>query len=402
MQDILDSLGGQEWFSTVDMSKAYHQGYIKEECGKLTAFSTPWALYEWIKIPYGLTNAPPCFQRYMNECLGGLRDLKCIAYLDSILIYGRTFEEHLENLEAVLKRLKEKGIKINAKKCHFFQREVKYFESLVSKDGYGADPQDSIALEKFCAPPKTVGELRSLLGFLGYYRCYVKNISKILKLLYDLLKKEITKPKLKKDKTSKKKESSQLDSKTAIEWTEQHQFILSEILDILKSPELMSFPNFEKPFIVYCDASETGLGAVLCQNEEGKLKVISYASRTLTPAEKNYHLHSGKFEFLALKWTITDRFRDYLLYGSPFDVYTDNNPLTYILTTAKLNATGLRWVADLANFKFQIHYRSVIKKKNVDHVSRHPSHEIEQLQKDSDMVINSDNISLCKFDYKCT
>ena len=188
----------------------------------------------------------------MNECLCGLRDLKYIAYLDDILIYGRTFEEHLENLEAALKHLKEKGVKLNAKKCHFFKREVKYLGRLISKVGYRADPQDSIALEIFCAPPKTVSELRSLLGFLCYYRCFVKNFSKILKPLFDLLKNDITKPKLKKAKNSKKKETSQLDSKTAIQWTEQHPLILNEILEILKSPELMSFPDFDKPFIVYC------------------------------------------------------------------------------------------------------------------------------------------------------
>ena len=293
----------------------------------------------------------------MNECLGGLRDLKYIACLDDILIYGRTFEEHLENLEGVLKRLKEKGIKLNAKKCHFFKREGKYLGSFVSKDGYRADPQDSIVLEKFRAHPKTVGELRSLLSFLGYYHCYVKKFSKILKPPYELLKTDITKPKLKKAKTSKKKETSQLDSKTVIEWTEQHQVILNEILDVLKSPELMSFPDFEKPFIVYCDASETGLGAVLCPNQKGKLKVVSYALSRLTSEERNCHLHSEKLEF-----AMTDRFHNYLSYGSPFDVYTDNNPLTYVLITVKLNVVGLRWVADLTNFKFKIHYR--VKKQN--------------------------------------
>ena len=168
----------------------------------------------------------------MNECLGGLWDLKCTAYLDNILIYRQTSEEHLENLEAVLKHLKEKGIKLNVKKCHFFKREAKYLGHLISKDWYRADPQDSIALEKFHAPPKTVGELRSLLGFLGYYCGYVKIFSKILKPLYDLLKRAITEPILKKAKTSKKKETRQLDSKTASEWTKQHQLILNKILDI--------------------------------------------------------------------------------------------------------------------------------------------------------------------------
>ena len=184
-----------------------------------------------------------------------------------------------------------------------------------------------------------------------------------MKPLYDLLKKDITQPKLKKAETSKKKETSQLDSKTAIEWTEQHQLILNKILDILKSPELMSFPDFEKPFIVYCDASETRVGAVICHNQDEILKIISYASSTLAPAETNYNLHHGKLELLALKWAITDRFHDYLLYGSPFDVYTDNYPITNVLTSVELNATGLRCVADLPNFKFKIHHAVALKTK---------------------------------------
>ena len=133
--------------------------------------------------------------------------------------FGRTFEEHLENFEAVLKRLKEKWIKLNVKKCHFFKREVGYLGSFISRNivEYKADPQNSIAVENFPAPPKTVSELRSLLGFLGYYHYYVKIFFKLLKPLYDLLKKDLTKRNLKKAKTSKKKEISQMDSKTAIE-----------------------------------------------------------------------------------------------------------------------------------------------------------------------------------------
>ena len=127
----------------------------------------------------------------------------------------------------------------------------------------------------------------------------------------------------------------------------------------------ISYPDFEKP-------SNYGLGAVLYQKKEGVDRVISYASRTLTDAETNYDLHSGKLEFLALKWAITERFSDYLRYGQTFTVFTDNNPLTYVLTSAKLNATGLRWVADLAEFNFLIKYRPGKLNADSDGLSRRP------------------------------
>ena len=119
----------------------------------------------------------------------------------------------------------------------------------------------------------------------------------------------------------------------------------------------MAYPDYELPFFMHCDASNQGLGAVLYQTQDGVDRVICYGSRTLSEAEKNYHLHSGKLEFLALKWAITDRFKDYLSYAPHFTVYTDNNPLTYVLTTAKLNAVGIRWVNELADFNFTIKYR---------------------------------------------
>ena len=223
-------------------------------------------LYKWIWIPYGLTNAPPCFQRYINETLEGLRDLKCLAYLDDILVYCKTFDEQLENLEAVLMKLKSKGIKLNVSKCNFYKQKVKYLGQIISKDGYQANPDDAVALENFPKPPKTVGELRSLLGFLGYYRGYVKNFSIILKPLYDLLKVENNSLEIKEpNRKRKQQKNSQLDSRAQIKFPNDHQNILNKIIDILKSPQVMSFPDFEKPFISHCDASELGLGAVLCQ-----------------------------------------------------------------------------------------------------------------------------------------
>jgi len=266
------------------------------------------------------------------------------------LTYAKTFEEHLQNVRKVLQRLKSFGIKLNSKKCSFFKQEVKYLGRLISKAGYKPDPEDVKALNKFKNAPKTVGELRSLLGFLGYYWSYVKDFSKKLKSLYDLLTCDIKSP-------NKTKSRTQKDSNRLIKWENEHQIIVNDMINYLQSPNVISYPDFSKPFIVNCDASAQGLGAVLYQNIDGQNRVISYASRTLTPAERNYHLHSGKLEFLALKWAVTERFHDYLCYGPPFTVYTDNNPLTYVMTSAKLNATGLRWVHDLANYQFVIKYK---------------------------------------------
>ena len=181
VQDILDNLGGQKWFSTLDMSQAYHQGEMHADSRKYTAFSTPWSLYEWVVIPYGLRNAPQTFQRYMNDCLEEVRDKICIAYLDDILVFGETFEKHQENLETILHIFREKGIKLNGIKCEFCKTEIRYLGRLISAEGYRPDPANVETLDNCKIPPKTVGELHSLLGFLGFYRTYVQDFSRKMK-----------------------------------------------------------------------------------------------------------------------------------------------------------------------------------------------------------------------------
>ena len=178
-------------------------------------------------------------------------------------------------------------------------------------------------------------------------------------------------------------------------WTDVHQQILEEMLDHLKSRNVIAFADFEQPFYMNCDASNEGLGAVLYQTQDGVDKVISYASRTLSEAEKNYHLHSGKLEFLALKWAITDRFSDYLRHvgPTPFKVYTDNNPLTYVLSTAKLNAVGMRWVAELADYNFSLHYKPGPTNVDADYLSRRPA-EIADLKKQCTEVLEGETLGV--------
>lgn len=375
VQDALDSLGGSQWFSLLDQSKAYHQGFVKEESRKYTSFVTPWGQYEWNRIPFGLTGAPGIFQAYMNEALEGLRDKCCLPYLDDILVYSNSFESHLNDLKCVLTRIREKGLKLKPSKCHLFQKQIRYLGHLVTTQGHTVDPTDQEAVIKLKDQrPKTVGDVRKIMGFIGYYRSYIPNFSRRAKPIYDLLRNEnVPTQSNKKQKKMKSQTSGQKGSSVHITWTTQHQNILEELIDILLHPPVMTYPDFDRPYTLHIDASQMGLGAILYQKQDhGKLAVVAYASRTLTPAEQNYHLHSGKLEFLALKWAVTERFRDYLYYAPHFEVYSDYNPLRYIFTAPKLDATRLRWVSMLADFRFHIHYKPGVRNCDADGLSRMP------------------------------
>uniref|UniRef100_A0A8C5E363 Gypsy retrotransposon integrase-like protein 1 n=1 Tax=Gouania willdenowi TaxID=441366 RepID=A0A8C5E363_GOUWI len=315
----------------------------------------------------------------MEGVLEGVRDECCAPYLDDVLCYSMTFEDHVNHLRQVLSRMREHGIKLRPTKCELFKREVRYLGRLVSGDGVKMDPQDLKAvLALRDREPQTVGDVKSLLGFLGYYRSFIQDFSRVAKPLFELLQKQNTDTNVSKNKTQKSKgklrkgDKGQLPSKTPIIWTDEHKRVVARLIEILINPPVLAYPNFDLPFVLHTDASNEGLGAVLYQRQNNKLRVIGYGSRTLTPAERNYHLHSGKLEFLALKWAICDKFRDYLYYVPTFTVYTDNNPLTYVLSTARLNAVGHRWVGELADFHFDIKYRPGKMNSDADTLSRYP------------------------------
>lgn len=211
----------------------------------------------------------------------------------------------------------------------------------MSEDGVKVDPKDIEAVQALRHKrPQTVGDVQQLLGFLSYYHAYVQDFSRIAKPLYNLLqgKSDTKQP------SEGRAKYLQQSSRASVQWNEEHQKTLEQLIDNLIQPPVLAY--FTCPFILHTDASQKGLGAVLYQKQKDKMRVIGYGSRTLTPAEQNYHLHSGKLEFLALKWAVCDKFRDYLFYAPHFTIYTDNNPLTYVPSTAKLNAVGHRWVSN--------------------------------------------------------
>ena len=386
IQETLDSLGGSQWFTVLDQGKAYHQGFIKPDHRNLTAFITPWGLFEWNRIPFGLMNAPAAFQRHMEDILRDLRDQIVIPYLDDLIIFSKSFDEHVEHVTTVLRRLRAHGIKLKGQKCEMFMREVKFLGRVVSPDGYRMDESSVTAVKSLLVhPPKTIGDIRKLLGLLSYYRRSIPSFAQRARPLYDLLVVPSE------DNVKMKNCNGQLHSNVEIIWTKECQNALKCIIDLLVKPPMLAYPDPQQPYILHTDASQTGLGAVLYQRQEGKLRVIAYASRTLSPAEKRYHLHSGKLEFLALKWAITEQFKDYLYYAPSFRVYTDNNPLTYVMSTAKLNATGVRWVGELADYNFTIHYRPGKNNGDADGLSRMPL-EINDLMTECTEETNGDII----------
>ena len=378
IQETTMFLGRNSWFSVLDQGKAYHQGFMSPNSRPLTAFITPWGLYEWVRIPFCLSRAPGAFQRFMENCLGDLWDTVCVPYLDDI-IFSTTFEEHIENTRKVLRRLREHGVKLKPRKCKLFKREVTFLGRVVSEEGYKLDPSSIkpvLALKDF--PPKTVNGVRKLMGFLNYYRRYVKNFSRIANPIYDLVK-MASQPSQEAQQDRTKKGCStngQLPSKYPMDWTDIHQSVLETLIDLIKSAPVMAYPDFQKPLVLHTDELKDGLGAVLYQYQDETLLVVAYGFRSLTPAEKNYHLHSGMLEFLALKWAICDQFRDYFYYASSFKVSADNNPLTYVLSSSKLNVTGLHWIGELADFNFTIHYRPRKNNIDADVLSRMPSNDL--------------------------
>ncbi|KAL1277385.1 hypothetical protein QQF64_024058 [Cirrhinus molitorella] len=371
IQELIDTLGGYSWFSILDQGKAYHQGFIDEGSRHMTAFITPWGLYEWVRIPFGLSNAPAAFQRSMEEMLDTLRDECCIPYLDDVLCYAKSFEEHVESLRRVLRALHCHGVKLKPEKCEMFRREVRYVGRLVSAEGVRVDPRDLEAVRSLThRTPQTVGDVRRLVGFLSYYRTFIQDFSRVARPLYELLQ---AKTGVGQDLPIRRKvKGPQVPSKTPVEWRRDHQQALERLVGMLEEPPVLAYPDFNLPFTVHTDASEEGLGAILYQRQEGKRRVIGYGSRTLTKAERNYRLHSGKLEFLALKWAVCEKFCDYLFYAQNFTVYTDNNPLTYVMSTAKLNAVGHRWVGELSDFQFDIKYRPGKVNIDADTLSRLP------------------------------
>jgi hypothetical protein len=362
IDDTLDMLGQARYFSTLDLQSGFWQIPVNPGDVEKTAFSTARGHFEFPVMPFGLTNAPATFQRFMDIVL---RDLKafCLVYIDDIIIFSRTLEEHLQHLRQVFDKLIGANIVVKPSKCHFLRPSVKFLGHIVSENSIRPDPEKVSSVHAFPVP-RSVHELQSFMGLVGYYRRFVRSLSTIAAPLYHLFKKHVR-----------------------WQWTAVEQTAFDELKDALTSEPVLALPDFDRPFILHTDASATGIGAVLTQlsssdaaapnspDRRHKLMngrqtefVIYYASRTLSKAERQYG--TTQRECLAVKWAIC-LFRPFLL-GRHFTVYTDHNALRWLFSCKDPGSRLTRTILELQEYSFDVIPRPGSQNGNADALSRLP------------------------------
>ena len=344
IDSTLDTLLGSKYFTTLDLASGYWQVEINESDKEKTAFSTRQGHFEFNVMPFGLTNAPATFQRLMECILAGLNMEQCLIYIDDIIIFGSSVDEHLQRLDNVLGRIRAAGLKLQTKKCCFVQEQVHYLGHIVSANGIQPDKSKIQAVSAYPVPQDTK-QLRQFLGLTNYYRRFVENYSKIAQPLHNLLKKE-------------KKFS----------WNPEAQDAFEKLKQQLVTPPILTFPDFAQEFIVHTDASDVALGGVLSQVQDGLEKPIAYWSRQLSKAERNYS--TIEREALAVVSAIKE-FYPYL-YGFSFTLVTDHDPLTSLKGLKDVGGRLNRWLLFLQQFQYRIVYKPGKGHTNADTLSRIP------------------------------
>ena len=275
IEHVLDQLLGSTIFTTLDLKAGYWQVEMVEECKPYTAFTCgPLGFYECETMPFGTTNAPATFQRLMDNCLGDLNMNWCIVYLDDIIIFSQDAASHIERLEAVFKKLAKAGLKLKPSKCEFFKKRIKYLGHIVSEEGVSTEPQKVEAVLNWPVP-RTVYDVRAFLGFVGYYRRFIKGFSKAALPLRKLL-------------IGLESQGKKTAKHTPVDWGEEEQIAFDTLKSLCCKAPILDYPNYKLPFILHTDSSLEGLGAVLYQVQNGVKRVIAYASRSVNKTEMNY------------------------------------------------------------------------------------------------------------------
>jgi hypothetical protein len=324
IDDLFDQLQGAQVFSKIDLRSGYHQLKIKSEDIPKTAFRTRYGHYEFLVMPFGLTNAPAVFMDLMNRVFHEYLDRFVIVFIDDILVYSKSLEEHEDHLRIVLQILRDKKLYAKLKKCEFWLNQVVFLGHVVSKDGITVDPSKIEAVVSWDRPTN-VSEVRSFLGLAGYYRRFVEGFSRIAAPLTHLTRKN-----------------------AKFEWKEECEKSFQELKQRLVTAPVLTIPSSSGGFVIYSDASRKGLGCVLMQHG----RVVAYASRQLKNYEQNYPTHDLELAAVVFALKI---WRHYL-YGEKCEIYTDHKSLKYFFTQKELNMRQRRWLELIKDYDCSINY----------------------------------------------
>ncbi|XP_062839805.1 uncharacterized protein LOC103279995 [Anolis carolinensis] len=337
LDDLLERIGNSKFISSIDLTKGFWQVPMAPQDQQKTAFRTQGGLHEFTVLPFGLKNSPATFQRLVDKVLSGLGSF-CVAYIDDIGIFSNSWEDHLKHLDLVLKRLKEAGLTIKASKCKLGNNTTKYLGHLVGGGCIRPDPTKVEAIHNWPIP-KTKKQVRSFLGLAGYYRKFIPSFSDLAAPLSDL---------------TKKKNPNQ------IIWTPNCQSAMDKLKKAITSNSVLKAPDFEIPFILTCDASDAGLGAVLSQKDpEGEDRPILFLSKKWHTHE--YSMSTIEKECFSIIWSIK-KLKPYL-WGRKFILQTDHAPLKWLDNVKGTNNKLLRWSLTLQDFVYDI--KHITGKKNV-------------------------------------
>ena len=358
IEDIIDSLAGAKYFSHLDLSQGYYQCKLKPEDRHVTAFSTPTGQYQMTRLPMGLKTSPSSFSRLMTVAMSGLNLYKCLIYLDDIIIFGRTLEEHNKNLISVFQRLREVNLKLNPLKCNFLKEELLYLGHYISAEGIKPDPAKIEAVKQWPIP-SNADEIKRFVAFANYYRKHIKDFAKLCAPLNKLTRKDIK-----------------------FEWSSQCQESFEELKQSFIKPPVLDYPDLRESniFNLHTDASGYAIGAVL-SNSNGK--PVAYASKSLNKAESNYS--TIEKELLAMVWAIK-HFRPYL-YGRRFEVYSDHRPLVYLFTLADPSSRLTKFRLALEEYNFEVIYRKGSENVIADALSRISIQDLKILYEKTVLVI---------------
>lgn len=372
INEVLANLGKNKYFTVVDLKSGFHQIPLKECDVEKTAFSINNGKFEFVRLPFGLKNAPSIFQRTLDDVLRDHIGKICYVYIDDIVIFSKTEKEHFENLRKIFKTLESANFKIQLDKCEFLKTEVEFLGFIVGAAGIKAN-QNKIEAIANIPPPKTLKDLRSFLGMSGYYRRFIKDYAKLAKPLTSLLRGEEGRI----SKNASKKLKISLDQNALDAFQKLKNSLIS-------GDVILSHPDFEKSFDLTTDASDYAIGAVLSQNR----KPITFLSRTLSKTEENYA--TNEKEMLAIIWALNS-LRNYLYGSRKVNIYTDHQPLTYALSSKNTNSKMKRWKSILEEYNYELKYQPGRTNVVADSLSRPPQINSMTSTKHSDES-SSDNM----------